>query len=58
MSDPQGETRLPKPEIEGSGEVLYRCAECGELMLPESAVIIDGQSFHPTHVPENKNDGS
>jgi hypothetical protein len=53
-----GESHLPKPEIKGSGEVLYRCAECGELMLPESAVIIDGQSFHPTHVPENKNDGS
>lgn len=43
---------LPKPEIEGSGEVLYRCAACGELMLPESAVIVEGQSFHPAHAPE------
>lgn len=43
---------LPKPEIRGVGHVLYRCATCGDQMEPESAVIVDGHSYHPDHVPE------
>lgn len=46
------DTRLPKPEIRGVGHVLYRCAECGELMEPTDAVICDGRSYHPDHAPD------
>lgn len=46
------ETQLPKPEIRGVGQVLYRCADCGEQMPPEAAVIVDGRSYHPDHAPE------
>ena len=47
------DARLPKPEVRGIGHVLYRCAKCDELMEPEEAVIADGRSYHPDHVPEN-----
>jgi hypothetical protein len=43
---------LPKPEIRGVGHVRYRCAKCGELMEPEDATLIGGQSYHPHHAPE------
>ena len=46
------DTRLPKPEIRGTGRVLYRCATCGELMEPETAVIVAGKSYHTDHAPE------
>ena len=49
----ESEVTLPKPEIRGVGKVLYRCAECGELMEPEAAVIAAGSSYHPEHLPEN-----
>jgi predicted N-acetyltransferase YhbS len=48
---------LPKPEIKGIGHVLYRCAECGELMEPEAAVIVADLSYHPDHQPENDPNG-
>lgn len=43
---------LPKPEIRGFGHVLYRCADCGELMEPDAAVVVENRSYHPDHVPE------
>lgn len=46
------DTQLPKPEVRGVGAVLYRCADCGELLPPEAAVVIDGRSYHPDHAPE------
>jgi hypothetical protein len=46
------EAQLPKPKVEGVGQVLYRCAECGEQMLPEDAVIVADKSYHPDHAPE------
>lgn len=46
------ETRLPQPEVRGTGHVLYRCATCGQLMEPDEAVLQDGRSFHPDHTPE------
>lgn len=52
-----GEPRLPKPEIRGEGRILYRCADCDELMEPEAAVIVNDRSYHPHHVPENTTDG-
>ena len=48
-----GEPLLPKPEIRGFGHVLYRCADCGELMEPDAAVVVENRSYHPDHVPEN-----
>lgn len=47
------DTQLPKPEIRGVGTVLYRCADCGQQMPPEDAVVIDGRSYHAAHAPEN-----
>ena len=47
------ETRLPRPKVNGSGKVLYRCARCGDQMEPEAAVIVADKSYHPEHVPEN-----
>jgi len=47
-----GEALLPKPEIRGEGHVQYRCADCGELMEPEAAVIANDQSYHPEHAPK------
>ena len=47
------EVHLPKPEVRGVGHVLYRCADCGELMEPDGAVIVENRSYHPDHVPEN-----
>jgi hypothetical protein len=47
------DTTLPRPKVDGIGRVLYRCAECGEQMEPEQAVIADGKSYHPEHLPEN-----
>lgn len=44
--------QLPKPEIRGVGRVLYRCAECGELMEPETAVVVADRSYHVDHQPE------
>ena len=44
---------LPKPEIRGTGEVLYRCAACDELMPPAAAVIVNDRSYHIEHPPEN-----
>lgn len=44
---------LPKPEIRGTGEVLYRCAACDALMAPTAAVIVADLSYHPDHAPEN-----
>jgi hypothetical protein len=49
------ESRLPKPEMRGTGHVQYRCADCGEMMEPEDALIVEGLSYHPDHVPENTN---
>jgi hypothetical protein len=43
---------FPKPEVRGEGTVLYRCAECGDLMPPEAAVIVADKSYHPDHAPE------
>ena len=42
---------LPKAEIRGVGHVWYRCADCGSLMEPEDAVVIEGKSYHPEHAP-------
>lgn len=50
-----GKPVLPKPEIRGVGQIQYRCAACGELMPPESAVIVNDLSYHPDHVPEISN---
>lgn len=47
----------PKPEIRGTGRVLYRCAECNEQMEPEAAVIVADRSYHPDHAPKEKTDG-
>ena len=47
-----GEPLLPKPEIRGVGHIQYRCSFCEELMEPEDAVIVNGLSYHPDHVPE------
>jgi hypothetical protein len=46
---------LPKPEVRGTGKVMYRCAACGELMEPEQAVIVADLSYHPDHTPELTN---
>ena len=43
----------PKPDVRGTGSVLYRCASCGELMEPEVAVILAGKSYHAEHLPES-----
>lgn len=43
---------FPKPEVRGSGHVLYRCAACRELMEPDAAVIVADKSYHPAHAPE------
>lgn len=43
---------LPKPEVKGIGHVMYRCADCGDLMEPEGAVMCDGKSYHPEHEPQ------
>lgn len=43
---------LPKPEVKGIGHVQYRCADCGDLMEPDEAVIHDGRSYHRTHDSE------
>jgi hypothetical protein len=47
-----GEPVLPKPEIRGVGKVLYRCADCGEMMEPADAVIVNDLSYHLDHAPE------
>lgn len=44
--------KLPKPEVKGTGHVLYRCADCGELMEPEAARLVADKSYHPEHSPE------
>ena len=44
---------VPKPEVRGEGRVMYRCADCGELMEPDQSVIVADESYHPAHVPEN-----
>jgi hypothetical protein len=31
---------------------LYCCAECGEMMEPTAAVIVNDRSYHPHHAPE------
>ena len=46
---------VPKPEVRGIGRVLYRCAECGELMEPTDAVIVNDKSYHLAHQPESPN---
>ena len=46
-------TWTPKPEVRGSGRVLYRCADCGEHMEPDAAVIVADKSYHPEHAPES-----
>lgn len=46
----------PEPEVRGVGSVRYRCARCGEMMEVQEAVILDGQSYHKAHIPE-ENDG-
>jgi hypothetical protein len=51
-----GEPVLPKPEVRGVGQVLYRCADCGEMMEPKDAVIVNDLSYHLDHAPE-MNDG-
>lgn len=52
-----GKPLLPKPEIRGIGRVQYRCADCGELMEPEAAVIVHDRSYHTEHAPESNDDG-
>jgi hypothetical protein len=49
--------QLPKPELRGVGHIQYRCADCGELMAPEAAVIVDGRSYHPDHTQEAPDGG-
>ena len=44
---------IPKPEVRGEGRVLYRCADCGELMEPDQSVIVADKSYHPDHAPES-----
>jgi hypothetical protein len=51
------DTRLPKPELRGVGHIRYRCADCGQLMEPEDAVIVQGQSYHVHHQPEETDHG-
>lgn len=46
---------LPKPKVEGIGHILYRCADCGNLMDPEGAVIVRDRAYHPEHAPEEPN---
>jgi hypothetical protein len=46
------DTTTAKPEVRGSGRVLYRCAECGEQMEPDAAVIVADNSYHIEHAPE------
>lgn len=48
---------LPKPEVRGWGHVWYRCADCGELMEPEAAVVVADRSYHPDHAPKESTDG-
>lgn len=48
----EGQARLPKPEVRGTGTVRYRCAGCGEMMDPKDALIVEGLSYHPEHEPE------
>ena len=43
---------LPKSEVRGVGRVTYRCAGCGESLEPEDAMVVDGHSYHPDHLPE------
>jgi len=43
---------LPKPEIRGVGHIQYRCADCGELMEPDAAIIVADKSYHPDHAPK------
>jgi hypothetical protein len=57
MSEPEHKLALPKPEIRGIGHVLYCCAECGEMMEPTAAVIVNDRSYHPHHAPEITTDG-
>lgn len=47
---------IPKPKVAGTGRVLYRCAACDQMMEPRDAVLVQGRSYHPEHVPES-NDG-
>lgn len=35
---------------------MYRCATCGEQM--EQAVITNGKSYHPDHLPETPESGA
>lgn len=46
------ETWLPKPEVRGEGRIQYRCADCGDLMEPDDAVLVNDKSYHPDHAPE------
>lgn len=48
---------LPKPEVRGTGAVMYRCTECGEMMDPVEAVIVAQQSYHLDHAPEAPDNG-
>lgn len=52
------EPAIPKPEVRGEGRVLYRCADCGELMEPDTALILNDRSYHPDHLPEIADNGS
>lgn len=47
-----GDAVLPKPEVRGEGTVLYRCEDCGEMMEPKDAVIVNDLSYHLDHAPE------
>lgn len=51
-------TWLPRPKVDGVGRVLYRCADCGEQLEPDDAVIVADQSYHPEHAPETPDNGS
>ena len=51
------EATVPKPKVDGVGQILYRCATCGEQMQPAAAVIVADKSYHPEHAPEQPTDG-
>jgi hypothetical protein len=51
------DTTMPRPKVQGTGTVRYRCAVCGDLMDPADAVIVADRSYHPEHAPKEDDDG-
>jgi len=54
MPDPNTQ-QFPKAKVEAYGDILYRCADCQELMKPEDAVIVNDKSWHVEHAPQENN---